>query len=183
MSNINNGEWHDITATRDAINHLLSIEVDGQITSIKDISNSDLTNSVTYNSIGKRYVCGTTDNFIGNIDELKIYSSNFQSNNSMNITSINNIMLNSNQNSFSLFEYGTIILIIFLLVSSLGFYMNKKKKNTPVESTIPFSTSLQNSGTSNNMNYSQRQRMNICPGCSELIYPGEVFCAKCGKRL
>lgn len=142
-----------------------------------------MTDSVPFNSIGKRYICGTTDNFIGNIADVKIYSN-------QNFISSTPYLINSNtnsntiiSNSISLFEYAVIIVLTFLSASGLGMFMYKRKKKLPTESNASLNQSIGETNIIQELNRNQIQDIKLCKNCGQIIYPGEFFCANCGKRL
>lgn len=195
--NINNGQWHNITATRDGTNHELHLFVDGKESSTKDTTTGFLTNSVTMNAIGKRYICGTTNNFVGNIDEVKIYSnmkgtasySSYQVPTIPNQVSTKQNQVSTISNNFNLNEYlGLFIIVIgiFVVGSILGISTSKRKKlsreqnshtvtypNTPNQFTRPQAR----------QNFDRRSNNSFCSSCGHHITFGDVFCENCGQRI
>ena len=186
VSGINDGQWHNITATRDGTNHELYLFVDGIETFTHDSTKGTLTNPVTMNAIGKRFICGTTNNFIGNIDEVKIYSNELSP--SFTFPKQTN-SIPSSTNTGSTNEIVFIILIIgmfFVIGSILGITASNKRKRISrrqnSQSNNHSDLTVQNSSSQAIQNHNSRFNR-FCTNCGFQTGVGDVFCENCGKKI
>ncbi len=184
VSNLNNGQWHNITALRDGSNHKLYLFVDGIGSSANDPTTGTLTNQITMNTIGKRFLCGTTENFIGNIDEVKIYSNQLGS-----ITPFSNQITSTPLSSKTKSDQFFILIIIFVLIfvfgSILGIRANNKGKRQP-SNRSQFTNTTQTTSYHNvqQVNSSSMFNLsNICSKCGHQTQSSDMFCENCGNRL
>lgn len=186
VSNINDGQWHNITATRDGTNHELYLFVDGKETSTHDTTIGTLTNPATMNTIGKRYICGTTNNFLGDIDEVRIYSNQVSSSPVVSKQATSIVSLNNTSSNNILVFFILILLGIFAIGSILGITVsNKRKRLTREQNNQPIThtnTTILNSRSQTRQNIN-RSLNSFCSSCGYHITLGDVFCENCGQRI